>query len=253
MKKVFAFVAILCLLFSARVWGEVIDMVSVTEQEPFTIEITATYVGCDPDNYLAAVSEEEKKVTVLIPSDSDPNLPPIPGFNLESTCDFSIEFTPPGEEYEIIVILYQGMPGFEGSILDLKTITVGCPCGQTVNELDIPDNEPDIDGDEIPDDYDNCPCISNYDQIDSDYDGIGDACDTPETIVIGDCDTGVVDAIYNGQLISEWINDCAREGKRHRYFIKRVAHLTYKLKRKGIITWKENMAILRCAMKARLR
>ena len=34
----------------------------------------------------------------------------------------------------------------------------------------------DIDGDSIPDDKDNCPTVYNPDQVDTDQDGIGDAC-----------------------------------------------------------------------------
>jgi hypothetical protein len=36
---------------------------------------------------------------------------------------------------------------------------------------------PDQDGDGVPDDVDNCPAVDNPDQADSDYDGVGDACD----------------------------------------------------------------------------
>lgn len=35
----------------------------------------------------------------------------------------------------------------------------------------------DLDLDSVPDDVDNCPSLSNTDQIDSDGDGIGDLCD----------------------------------------------------------------------------
>lgn len=48
---------------------------------------------------------------------------------------------------------------------------------QIVNGMKLNATKPDdIDLDSIPDESDNCPTISNPDQIDSNADGIGDAC-----------------------------------------------------------------------------
>ena len=49
-----------------------------------------------------------------------------------------------------------------GSTVDLSVINTAPP--------------PDADGDGLPDDQDNCPSVTNHDQLDSDGDGIGDAC-----------------------------------------------------------------------------
>jgi len=43
------------------------------------------------------------------------------------------------------------------------------------------ESEPDSDGDGIVDVKDNCPLDSNADQIDTDFDGVGDACDSTPT------------------------------------------------------------------------
>ena len=53
---------------------------------------------------------------------------------------------------------------------------------------------PDSDGDGVPDDTDNCPMVSNPDQLDTDMDGIGNTCDAD------DDNDGVADTMDNCPL-----------------------------------------------------
>jgi len=48
------------------------------------------------------------------------------------------------------------------------------------HDLDLPPNG-DLDGDGIANDVDNCPDVANPSQVDSDLDGLGDACDPTPT------------------------------------------------------------------------
>jgi hypothetical protein len=76
--------------------------------------------------------------------------------------------------------------------------------------------------------------------------------DVNRRIVIGERDTGVVDRLYEGRLISELIDDCAAGVKNHGQFVRRVSDLTNKLKKAGIISGKEKGAIQRCAAQANI-
>jgi hypothetical protein len=51
------------------------------------------------------------------------------------------------------------------------------PNREQAGEEQIAQNRPDLDGDAVPDELDNCPEHNNPDQADRDADGVGDACD----------------------------------------------------------------------------
>lgn len=74
--------------------------------------------------------------------------------------------------------------------------------------------------------------------------------ETDETIYIDGCDTGVIDQLYKGKFISDWINECAADARNHGDFMSCVAKLTNELKKAGVITGREKGAIQSCAAQA---
>ena len=81
----------------------------------------------------------------------------------------------------------------------------------------------------------------------------GSKKDPNGTIVIGEYETGVVDRLYDGKLISEWIGACAAGAKNRCRFVRCVSALTNELKRAGIISCQDKRAIQRCAAQVKLR
>ncbi len=69
-------------------------------------------------------------------------------------------------------------------------------------------------------------------------------------ILIGECDTGVVDQLEEGMSISQRIGKCALEAKNHGQFVRCVAHLTNELRKAGKISGREKNAIQSCAAHA---
>lgn len=92
---------------------------------------------------------------------------------------------PPELEY-----VYQLYPAFE------CTSTFACDMGNS-RVSGVP-TELDLDGDDVPDDVDNCPAVFNFGQGDLDADGAGDACDVcPWAVEVDPCplpDANDVDA-----------------------------------------------------------
>ncbi len=65
-----------------------------------------------------------------------------------------------------------------GIVSNVDALTVSVSGSSTTYDFELP--PPDVDEDGVPDAEDNCPTTSNEDQLDTDKDGEGDACDTDD-------------------------------------------------------------------------
>lgn len=98
----------------------------------------------------------------------------------------------PGEQYPGMRVLGTHRPRFtpDAQTVYVSTLTIGTDADPHSFLYSIDpsfDIATDFDGDGVPDDTDNCPLDFNPDQVDTDGDGLGDACDG----ISDDCVTAV--------------------------------------------------------------
>jgi len=109
---------------------------------------------------------------------------------------------------------------------------------------------------------DTCDTLTDacaHELIDQDGDGFCDDDDTcpssdmSETVVIGECDSGVDNWLFgDGCTMSDAIAACAENAANHGAFVSCVAHLTNQWKRDGLISGSEKGWIQRCAARAHI-
>ena len=113
------------------------------------------------------------------------------------------------------------------------TTTTIQPATTTTSLLPTTTQDNDTDSDGVPDAEDNCP-ESNLD----------------ETIIIGKCDSGVINQRFeDGCTMSDLIAGCSIGVRNHIKNIRCVAHLTNEWKAEGLISGEQKGAIQRCVAK----
>ena len=144
---------------------------------------------------------------VVTPGNSPGQLGIFGGLTFDAANQFDVELggTTPGTQYDQLAVsgnavlngtlniaLTNGFSPGAGS--EFAIVTCGNTCSGTFSTVNVPEGagfdvevqtnqvllvatSNDSDGDGIADDQDNCPAVANPDQLDTDEDGLGDACD----------------------------------------------------------------------------
>ena len=121
------------------------------------------------------------------------------------------------------------LDGALGSATFTASAADNCPAQVTVGDASCRND--DLDDDGVPDDDDECP-----------------GSDQRQTVIIEDCDTGVLNVLFEtGCTISDRILVCGETASNHGQFVSCVAHLTNELVSEGVITGAEKGEIMSCA------
>lgn len=74
--------------------------------------------------------------------------------------------------------------------------------------------------------------------------------DPTTNIIIGDIDTGIPNASFEGSTIQDLLNDCAEHAENHGDYVSCIAHLTNRLVKAKVITGAQKGVIQRAAAQA---
>ncbi len=136
MKKIAIILGMLILFFTCQGWADTIDEVTVTEEAPYIVEINGTYSdGCDRDPVLLTTYLDN---TIIIQIFTVPPAGDCPDGE-ENVFDFSLEIVPPGDDYQINVIMYRGTPRADEDVevIDSETLEVQSDIEELEATVDI--------------------------------------------------------------------------------------------------------------------
>ena len=120
----------------------------------------------------AAYPAPAGSVEVALPSGEGTVQATIPDLDFAATSTVMIQITPILASGPGYGRAFYGTPASSTTFCLIPTGASGDGCAAT---------DPDSDADGIPDLSDNCPEVANADQADADGDGVGDACDAPDS------------------------------------------------------------------------
>ena len=139
MKKIAIILGMLILFFTCQGWADTINEVTVTEEEPpYIVQINGTYSDgdeCDRDPVLLTTYLDDTIIIQIF------TVPPDEGC-LSREGDafvFSLEIVPPGDDYQVNVIMYRGTPRVDEDVevIDSETVEVHSGIEQLEAAVDI--------------------------------------------------------------------------------------------------------------------